>query len=46
MAQKLVNLGADTICIKDMAGLLTPGASFDLVTKIRQKITLPIHPLA
>lgn len=43
MAQKLVNLGADTICIKDMAGLLTPGASFDLVTKLRQKITLPIH---
>ncbi|MBI1911148.1 MAG: sodium-extruding oxaloacetate decarboxylase subunit alpha [Deltaproteobacteria bacterium] len=43
MAQKLVNMGADTICIKDMAGLLTPGASFDLVSKLKQKITLPIH---
>lgn len=43
MAQKLAGLGADTICIKDMAGLLTPGAAFDLVSKLRQKITLPIH---
>ena len=43
MAQKLVAMGADTICIKDMAGLLTPGAAYDLVTKMREKITLPIH---
>ena len=43
MAQKLVAMGTDTICIKDMAGLLTPGAVFDLVSKMREKITLPIH---
>src|SRR4030067_2795794 len=43
MGQKLVKMGADTICIKDMAGLLTPGAAYDLVTKMREKITLPIH---
>lgn len=43
MGQRLVKMGADTICIKDMAGLLTPGAAFDLVTKMREKITLPIH---
>ena len=43
MAQKLVAMGADTVCIKDMAGLLTPGAAYDLVTKMREKITLPIH---
>lgn len=43
MALKLVNMGADTICIKDMAGLLTPGAAFDLVTKLREKVELPIH---
>ncbi|HEY4708055.1 MAG TPA: sodium-extruding oxaloacetate decarboxylase subunit alpha [Thermodesulfobacteriota bacterium] len=40
---KLVNMGTDTICIKDMAGLLTPGAAFDLVSKMRERITLPIH---
>ena len=43
MAKKLANMGADTICIKDMAGLLTPAAAFDLVTKLRRDVTLPIH---
>src|SRR4030065_1542095 len=40
MAQKLVAMGADTVCIKDMAGLLTPGAAYDLVTKMREKVSL------
>ncbi|MBI5888415.1 MAG: sodium-extruding oxaloacetate decarboxylase subunit alpha [Deltaproteobacteria bacterium] len=43
MALKLQALGADTICVKDMAGLLTPWAAHDLVTKLKQKINLPIH---
>lgn len=43
MALKLQSMGADTICVKDMAGLLTPMAAFDLVTKIKQKVKLPIH---
>ncbi|MBI2411772.1 MAG: sodium-extruding oxaloacetate decarboxylase subunit alpha [Deltaproteobacteria bacterium] len=43
MALKLEGMGADTICIKDMAGLLTPGAAFDLVTKLKEKISVPIH---
>lgn len=43
LALKLVKMGADTICIKDMAGLLTPVAAFDLVTKMRARVTLPIH---
>lgn len=43
MALKLQAMGADTICVKDMAGLLTPWAAFDLVTKLKEKITLPIH---
>jgi len=42
-ALRLVKMGADTICIKDMAGLLTPGAVFDLVSKMRERITIPIH---
>jgi pyruvate carboxylase subunit B len=43
MALKLKKMGADTICIKDMAGLLTPVAAFDLVTKLKKKVKLPIH---
>lgn len=43
MALKLQSMGADTICIKDMAGLLTPWAAYDLVTKIKEKVSLPIH---
>ncbi|MBI5644078.1 MAG: sodium-extruding oxaloacetate decarboxylase subunit alpha [Deltaproteobacteria bacterium] len=43
MALKLESMGSDTICIKDMAGLLTPGAAFDLVTKLKEKISLPVH---
>ncbi len=43
MALKLVDMGADTLCIKDMAGLLTPGAAYDLVSKLKEKVSLPIH---
>jgi len=43
MALKLQGMGADTICVKDMAGLLTPWAAFDLVTKLKEKVKVPIH---
>lgn len=43
MALRLEDLGADTICIKDMAGLLTPDAAYDLVKRLRARTQLPIH---
>lgn len=43
MAVQLEKMGADVICVKDMAGLLTPKASFDLMTKLRAKTKLPLH---
>ncbi|MFQ5735966.1 MAG: sodium-extruding oxaloacetate decarboxylase subunit alpha [Thermodesulfobacteriota bacterium] len=43
MAQRLAEMGADTICIKDMAGLLTPTAAYDLVKKIKSQVGLPVH---
>ncbi|HHL40497.1 MAG TPA: oxaloacetate decarboxylase subunit alpha [Deltaproteobacteria bacterium] len=43
MAERLAEMGADTICIKDMAGLLSPSAAFDLVTKIKARVSLPVH---
>ena len=43
MALRLERMGADTICIKDMAGLLAPGAAYDLVGKLKAKVRVPIH---
>jgi len=42
-AKDMENLGADTICIKDMAGILTPYTAFDLVTKLKKEIKVPIN---
>jgi pyruvate carboxylase subunit B len=41
-ADELADLGVDSICIKDMAGLLTPRVAYDLVRAIRQRHRLPI----
>jgi oxaloacetate decarboxylase alpha subunit len=43
MAKELEELGADSICIKDMAGLITPYIAYDLVKRLKAKIDLPIH---
>lgn len=43
LALKLEDMGADTICIKDMAGLLSPIDAFDLVRKLKARVSLPIH---
>lgn len=41
-ARDLKAMGADSIVIKDMAGLLTPFATFDLVSAIKADIDLPL----
>jgi oxaloacetate decarboxylase alpha subunit len=43
LAKELAELGADTICIKDMAGLLAPFDSYDLVKQLKEKVGLPVH---
>ncbi|MDK2820954.1 MAG: hypothetical protein PWP31_919 [Clostridia bacterium] len=43
LAKKLVELGADSLCIKDMAGLLSPAAAYRLVKKIKAKLDIPIQ---
>lgn len=43
LAKKLEAMGSDTLAIKDMAGLLTPQATYDLVKALRTAIKLPIH---
>lgn len=41
-AEELVGLGVDSICIKDMAGLLTPRVAYDLVRAIKRRHKLPL----
>ena len=43
LAKELENLGCDTIAIKDMAGLLTPQTTSELVTSLRAAVSTPIH---
>lgn len=37
------DLGAHSICIKDMAGLLTPYDAYELVSKLKKAVSIPIH---
>ena len=43
LAKQLEKLGAHFLCIKDMAGLCKPYAAFELVKKLREEISLPVH---
>ena len=43
MAKQLEEMGSDIICIKDMAGLLTPDVTKILVSEIKKSSKLPIH---
>ena len=42
IAKRIENMGADSICIKDMAGLLTPYAAYELVSTLKKATKLPI----
>lgn len=42
-ARMLVEMGADSICIKDMAGLLLPYQAYDLVKAFKEYIKVPIQ---
>ena len=42
LGQELVEMGADSICIKDMAGLLRPYAAEKLVRSLKTEINIPI----
>ena len=43
LAKQLEDMGSDSICIKDMAGLLHPYDAFELVSRLKQEMSLPIH---
>ncbi|VVB89831.1 Pyruvate carboxylase subunit B [uncultured archaeon] len=42
MAKELEELGCDSLCIKDMAGLISPQNAFDLVSALKEEISIPV----
>jgi pyruvate carboxylase subunit B len=42
MAEELEQLGCDSICIKDMAGLINPAVTTELVKAIKEKVSIPV----
>ena len=42
LAKRIEDMGADSICIKDMSGLLTPYEAYDLVKALKESTKLPI----
>ncbi|MBF8982578.1 oxaloacetate decarboxylase subunit alpha [Lutibacter sp. B2] len=43
LAKEMESMGADSICIKDMAGLLTPYTAYELVSEIKKTISVPLQ---
>ena len=43
VARELVELGVDSICIKDMAGLISPPMAFDLVSALKKELDVPLQ---
>jgi len=43
LAKQLETMGADSICIKDMAGLLKPYDAYEMVTRLKAETSLPVH---
>ena len=43
MAKRIEDMGAHSLCIKDMAGLLQPYVAYDLVKKLKKAIDIPIQ---
>ncbi|MGM8140264.1 oxaloacetate decarboxylase subunit alpha [Enterococcus italicus] len=43
LAKEMEQIGANSICIKDMAGVLTPETGFELVSRIKDAISLPLE---
>jgi pyruvate carboxylase subunit B len=42
-ARQLEDMGADSICVKDMAGLISPFDAYDLVKGLKRTVEVPIH---
>jgi len=43
LGKQIEDMGAHSICIKDMAGLLKPYEAFELVSRLKKSTSLPVH---
>ena len=43
LAKNIESMGADSVAIKDMAGLLKPYVAFELVSRLKKELNIPIH---
>jgi oxaloacetate decarboxylase alpha subunit len=43
MGKRLEDMGSHSICIKDMAGLLRPYTAYELVSRLKETVDIPVH---
>lgn len=43
LAKEIESMGAESIAIKDMAGLLKPYVAYELVTRLKKELSVPVH---
>ena len=43
LGRRIEDMGAHSLCIKDMAGLLSPYAAFELVSRLKEALDIPLH---
>jgi oxaloacetate decarboxylase alpha subunit len=43
LAKQIEDMGAESLAIKDMAGILKPYIAFDLVTRLKKTLSIPVH---
>ncbi len=43
LAKEIESMGADSIAVKDMAGLLKPYVAYELISRLKKELNIPIH---
>lgn len=43
LAKRIEDMGADSVAIKDMAGILTPYMAYELVSRLKASLAIPVH---
>ena len=43
LARRIEDMGSHSVCIKDMAGLITPYVAFELVSRLKKALKIPVH---
>lgn len=43
LAERLVEMGTDVLCVKDMSGILAPYVGFELIRELKRRFSVPIH---